>query len=709
MTEVSPAAAPPSGDGDDLDLPSLSFTADDYDLLDAAPGPVVTVDDNESAPLPATQPTPTQQPQSAPPQTTTQQPTQSSSQPATSPASASNPTPHNHTTAIQPTPNDTTPAVSPQRADETEVTFETAHPSQPTTTSAPATAAQPEDASRASVVSTAETEDEWIPDVQLSLSPLFIQSVDEITAIIPSPSPAATPSAEPATPTAHQSLASPPPHASATATTAAAQPVPPSPSSHTTRSAHPQIHASISSAPNAIPLLSPATPTSTSSSSSKPTHRTRPSSILLFERNKTTLNLDALQLNDPLDYLRMLRTVLTLQRKCRIWRNKTRAKIKLRIETEKTKQEQEMQLKLYNKRQQRKLSEAFRQSQANLPAVLPDEPVVAVQPVQSKERKVWSVELPDSEEHRLKFTICMMKIQRAFRGKLSKARVRLQEKLKAEKDQQEKEMIDKIEKRKAAKLAAAAQQSTQQQQQQQQQQPVEVEAVTVLPIQTLQSAEGEEVLQGSLTSRLRKDRERRREEREKEDAERRGRMVDSQVQVDVDELRETAALNTIPTSALFVPLTSPTATRTSANTTHTAAEDSPPVSAVAAMSVPVVPDSRLKEQHLRILALLSTLPTTATPTAVPRLTAASTVSNGKLSAGVVGYVVGHVGMGELEWVSDALYERVFGSDDSYGGNGKGRVDGLDVDDEDWESIVHLPLPVVVLQPVPVPASPVIEL
>ena len=80
--------------------------------------------------------------------------------------------------------------------------------------------------------------------------------------------------------------------------------------------------------------------------------------------------------------------------------------------------------------------------------------VVAVEPVK---RKVWSVELPDSEEHRLKFTLCMMKIQRAFRGKLVRARVRLQEKLKANKEQQEREMADKIEKRRAAKQAQAAQ------------------------------------------------------------------------------------------------------------------------------------------------------------------------------------------------------------------------------------------------------------
>ena len=157
-------------------------------------------------------------------------------------------------------------------------------------------------------------------------------------------------------------------------------------------------------------------------------------------------------------------------------------------------------------------------------------------------------------------------------------------------------------------------------------------------------------------------------------------MVDSQVQVDVDELRETAALNTIPESALFVPLTSP-ASRPISRT----AEQSAP-----RMEVALVPDSRLKEQHLRILALLSTVPV------VPQVRVVSGVAGSSVGSGVVGYVVSER-LGELEWVSDALYDRVFG----------GRVaDGL-YDDEDWESIVHLPLPVVM--PPPVPVSPVIEL
>ena len=420
---------------------------------------------------------------------------------------------------------------------------------------------------------------------------------------------------------------------------------------------------------------------STSLSSAKPTHRSRPS-LLTFERNKTTLNLDALNLVDPLDYLRMLRTVITLQRKCRIWRTKIRAKIKARVEAEKLKQEQELQLKLHNKRQQRKASEAFRMSHAHLPQIQSDETAAVVVAVeQPVKRKVWSVDLPDSEEHRLKFTLCMMKIQRAFRGKLVRARVRLQEKLKANKEQQEREMAEKIEKRRAAKLAQAA---LQQQQQQQDGVIGETATATVLPTGvaplSTQVLEGEELLQGSLTSRLRKDRERRREEREKEEAERRARMVDSQVQVDVDELRETAALDTIPASALFVPLTVP-ASRPVSRT----ADQSP------AMPVAVVPDSRLKEQHLRILALLSTVPV------VQQVRVAAGVAGaGGVGGSVVGYVVGER-LCELEWVSAALYDRVFG----------GRVaEGLD-EDEDWESIVRLPLPVVV--PPPVPASPIIEL
>ena len=393
------------------------------------------------------------------------------------------------------------------------------------------------------------------------------------------------------------------------------------------------------------------------------------------------LNLDALNLVDPLDYLRMLRTVITLQRKCRIWRTNIRAKIKARVEAEKVRQEQELQLKLHNKRQQRKLSEAYKVSQASGSQVQTEESAAVVAAVEQPavKRKVWSVELPDSEEHRLKFTLCMMKIQRAFRGKLARARLRLQEKLKANKEQQEKEMADKIEKRRAAKQAQAAQQQQQQQQEAATKEEVKEKAVppTIpLPIQT---AESEELLQGSLTSRLRKDRERRREDREKEDAERRARMVDSQVQVDTDELRETAALNTIPSSALFVPLTSPVPRPASR------VVDRPP-----AMEVAVVSDGRLKEQHLRILALLSTVPV------LPQVRVAAGVAGSRVGSGVVGYVVGER-LGELEWVSEALYDRVFG----------GRVaDGLD-DDEDWESIVHLPLPVVMSPPVPV--SPGIEL
>ena len=420
------------------------------------------------------------------------------------------------------------------------------------------------------------------------------------------------------------------------------------------------------------------TTTASSTTAAKPTHRSRPS-LLTFERNKTTLNLDALKLDDPLDYLRMLRTVITLQRKCRTWRQKIRAKIKARVEEEKAKQEQEMQLKLHNKRQQAKLSEAFRVSHAHLPHGA--EEAVAAAAVESSpavKRRLWMVELPDSEEHRLKFTLCMMKIQRAFRGKLARARLRLQEKLKANKERQEREMAEKIEKRRAAKQAQAEHSQLQQRASISEEPESRSASVSViaLPTPTLDS---EEVLQGSLTSRLRKDRERRREEREKEEAERRARMVDSQVQVDVDELRETAALNTIPASALFVPLISPVSRPTSRT-----ADQAP------RMDVPVVPDSRLKEQHLRILALLSTVPM------VPQIRAAAVAAGTGVSTGAVGYVVGER-LGGLEWVSEALYDRVFG----------GRAaDGLD-EDEDWESIVRLPLPVVM--PPPVPASPIIEL
>ena len=385
----------------------------------------------------------------------------------------------------------------------------------------------------------------------------------------------------------------------------------------------------------------------------------------------------------------MLRTVITLQRKCRTWRSKVRAKIKARVEAEKAKQEQEMQLRLHNKRQQRKASEAFRQSRSELPQLRPDSPASSQQHSSRQslsepaaKRKVWSVELPDSEEHRLKFTLCMMKIQRAFRGKLARARVRLQEKLKANKEAQEREMAEKLEKRRAAKQAQAAQQL----QQQQQPQPAQSAAAVItaepvkavaLPTQTL---EGEELLQGSLTSRLRRDRERRREEWEKDDAERRARMVDSQVQVDVDELRETAALGAIPASALFVPLASPAAPRPLSRSAELPLQHD--------MAVPVVPDGRLKEQHLRILALLATAP------AVPPLRASAA---GGAAAGVVPYVVAQR-LGGLEWVSEALYERVFG--------GRVAADGLE-DDEDWESIVHLPLPV--HSPPPVPVSPMLEL
>ena len=366
----------------------------------------------------------------------------------------------------------------------------------------------------------------------------------------------------------------------------------------------------------------------------------------------------------------MFRAVLSLQRKCRQWRVRIKEKMRQRVVEERQRQEAELQLRLHNLKEQRKHSQAIKraasaaqpQSSHPPPAASPL-PSPAPPPPPPTAASVWGVELPANADDRLRFTISMMKIQRLFRAKLVRARLRLVERLRSEKEEQEREMRARIEKRQQQRREQQLQQGRAQEQKQeteektqlseeaQQQQPAAQQAPSSaqqsfsLPLHLLQEGKAEP-LRGSLTSRLRH--ERQQQQQQQASAVKETRSID--IQVDAEELRETAALQSVPSAALRVELSS--------------------------QSLPFIADSQLLDQHLQLMAALATLP-------VPAAASAFSVTMEAEGVGAEGgeFVLSSSPLLGLQFLSSALYSRVF--------------DGCREDEgDDWESIIHLPLPAV---------------
>ena len=461
---------------------------------------------------------------------------------------------------------------------------------------------------------------------------------------------------------------SPPPAENATTPAVAASTAPPPPDAVSTAQLPPATSSSPMSTPTA--RLSPSASTAASSTTSAATHRSRPS-IIGFGPGGSTLDLSVLNLSSPDEYLRMFRAVLTLQKKCRAWRVRIKERMKARVQDEKRRQEDEWQLKLHNIKQQRKHSQAMRQSQIALPtpplpplteeatptcpAPLPPPPAPpAMPPIPAPTAPaVWKVDLPEDEGHRLQFTLCMMKVQRLFRAKLARARLRLVEKLKLHKENQEQDMRDKIARRKRQRAqpaeAAAA---------------VEPPLPPPVPTLSLPSPSSppslpppsDEPLRGSLTSRARLSHLSRPDDPPSIPP--RPRTAEAEVQVDADELREGEVLRSLSRQALYVPL------RVGGREGGEGG---------GGVDVRVLADG-----HLRVMAGLAGLGVerrrgarkggrwTGEGDALPFVTSASIMEPQCLSVG--------------------LYERMFGV------RARGRWGGDGEEDEDWESIIHLPLP-----------------
>jgi hypothetical protein len=124
----------------------------------------------------------------------------------------------------------------------------------------------------------------------------------------------------------------------------------------------------------------------------------------------------------------------------------------------------------------------------------------------------------------------MMKIQRAFRVKLTKARDRLKAKLQKDKEEQEREMREKIEKRKRQREEAKS-----------------MTVTTELPPLPLPDPSP---LRGQLTSRSRLSHLSRADEEEREKVQ----TSEVEIQVDPEDLRETQAMSEVSRQALFIPL-----------------------------------------------------------------------------------------------------------------------------------------------------------
>ena len=232
----------------------------------------------------------------------------------------------------------------------------------------------------------------------------------------------------------------------------------------------------------------------------------------------------------------------------------------------------------------------------------------------------------------------MMKIQRAFRGKLARARDRLREKLTREKEAQEKEMREKIERRKRQREEAANPSPSPAPAPPPPDVAPGLPGLPALPV----GAEGEEPLRGSLTSRARAS------HLSRPEAPPRPQTAEAEVQVDVEELREEAALRSVSRQSLFVPL---------------GGEGGEGEEEVG------VDAHTLQDQHLRVMAGLAAM-------GERKWGRGKGVGRGEGEA--LAFRVGSVG--PPQYLSQGLWQRMFG-----GG-------GEEVEDEDWEAVIHLPLP-----------------
>ena len=468
------------------------------------------------------------------------------------------------------------------------------------------------------------------------------------------------------------------------------KPTPP-PAAHTTSAGAEMAPSASHPLTSALAAPSPSAPPAALSSASLATHHSRPS-IIAFGPRGSTVDLSVLQLSSPDDYLRMFKAVLTLQRKCRVWRVRIKERMRAKVLEQRKRQEEEWQLKLHNIKQQRKHSQAMRQSQVAIP--IPHPPSPPLDPTSSPHpsplppplapltpaQPVWTVELPSDEGHRLQFTLCMMKVQRLFRAKLARARVRLVEKLRRDKEEQEREMRERIERRKRQRAQAAESPPPL---------PSPLTHPTAPPIPTLllptpdlpppapttplplSTSPTAEPLRGSLTSRTRLSHLSRPAGEWGEG--RRPQTAEAEVQVDAEELREAEVLRTLSTQALFVGL-------------EGVAGAGAAVEAGVGVGVRTLADG-----HLQVMAGLAGLSLERRRGGVGK---EGGEAGGRGWGGWTGegeempFVTSVRMMGQPQYLSAALYERMFG-----GGRrrGKGGWDEGE-EDEDWENIIHLPLP-----------------